>query len=324
MKYVDQRASGNFGIARFSKELGQHLSGFAKFRGTGSPFSPWDPFLLSFRLPADAEYFFSTGVSGPLLSKVPYAICIHDLIQLDLPEQFSFLKRLYFQTVTRLIARRAHVIFTVSEFSKERICHHFGISPDKVFVLGNGVAEVFSPASGAMERHRREPYFFNYSGGKPHKNVNRLIDAFLSVESRLKQRLLIAGVFPEDFRRRYESARIRFVGPLSDADLVDHIRGATAVVFPSIYEGFGLPIVEAFACGTPVLASNAASMPEVAQGHALLVDPFDTGAIAAGLLELGNATAAVHQEMSRPLPSIAKQYDWSRLGAKALQVINSY
>jgi len=294
MKYVDQRASGNFGIARFSKELGQHLSGFAKFRGAGSPFSPWDPFMLSFRLPADAEYFFSTGVSGPLLSKVPYAVCIHDLIQLDLPEQFSFLKRLYFQTVTRLIARRAHVIFTVSEFSKERICHHFGISPGKVFVLGNGVAEVFSPASSTMEGQGREPYF------------------------------LIAGVFPEDFKRRYTSPRIRFVGPLSDAELVDHIRGATAVVFPSIYEGFGLPIVEAFACGTPVLASNAASMPEVAQGHALLVDPFDTDAIAAGLLELGNAPPAVHQEMSKPLPSIARQYDWSRLGAKALQVINSY
>jgi len=322
MKYVDQRAVGNFGIARFSEELGQHLPGFGKYRGAGSPFSPWDPFMLSFRLPADAEYFFSTGVSAPLLSKVPYAVCIHDLIQLDLPEQFPFLKRLYFQTVTRLIARRAHVVFTVSEFSKERICHHFGISPNKVSVLGNGVAAVFSPAPVAKERQGGDTYFFNYSGGKPHKNVNRLIEAFLSVESRLKQHLLIAGVFPEEFKSLYVSPRVRFVGPLSDKELVDHIRGATAVVFPSIYEGFGLPIVEAFACGTPVLSSNAASMPEVAQGHALLVDPFDTGAIADGLIELGNAPAALRQEMSSALPSIAKRYDWSKLGAKALQVIN--
>jgi len=324
MRYVDQRANGNFGIARFSEELGQHLTGFAKFRGAGSPFSPWDPLLLSFRLPADAEYFFSTGVTGPLLSNVPYAICIHDLIQLDLPQQFSFFKRLYFRTVTRLIARRAHVIFTVSEFSKERICHHFGISPNKVFVLGNGVAAVFSPSTVNVERQNGEPYFFNYSGGKPHKNVDRLIEAFRSVESMLPHNLLISGVFPEDFRRHHASPRIRFVGPLSDAELVDHIRGATAVVFPSIYEGFGLPIVEAFACGTPVLTSNTASMPEVAQGHALLVDPFDTGSIAAGLVKLGNAPAAVNQEISSVLINIAKRYDWSKLGAKALQVINGY
>ena len=324
MKYVDQRATGSFGIARFSQELGQHLVDFKHYKGAGSPFTPWDPFTLSFKIPADAEYFFSTSVSGPFLSNVPYAICIHDLIQLDRPEQFSLAKRWYFRTITWLIARRAHAVFTVSEFSKGRICHHFGISPDKVFVLGNGVAEVFSPAPGGEGLQARQPYFFNYSGGKPHKNITRLVEAFLSVASQLTQQLVIAGVYSDEFRRRYESSRVRFVGALNDADLVDYIRGATAVVFPSLYEGFGLPIVEAFACGTMVLTSDAASMPEVAQGHALLIDPLDTDAIANGLLRLGKSSPLERREMSQPLPAVAKHYDWAKLGAKALQVINSY
>lgn len=323
MRYVDQRATGSFGIARFSVELGMHLAGFSKYRGPGSPFSPFDPFVLSFRLPVGTTYFLSTGVSGPVLSNVPYAICIHDLIQLDRPEQFSVLKRWYFRIVTRLVAKRARVVFTVSEFSKARICHHLAVCPNKVFVLGNGVAPVFTPAPRDWVPGVTFPYFFNYSGGKPHKNLERLIEAFLLIAPQVKQCLLIAGVFSEEFKQKNESTRIQFVGPLSDVELVDYIRGATAVVFPSIYEGFGLPIVESFACGTPVLTSNVASMPEVAMGHALLADPHDVSDIARSLLVLGNATPAERREIADSLPEIARHYDWSVLGAKALQVINS-
>lgn len=286
--YFDTRWNGNHGIGRFSTELQNRLPGVVPLRIIGPKLSPFDPLASTLALASrKAGFFLSPGFNAPLASPIPFAFTIHDLVHLRVPEESSAVRRLYYRTVVRPAARKAWRILTVSEHSRAEILAWSGLPPEKVQVVGNGVSPVFVPAAGG--RAQRQPYLLHVGRRAGHKNIGNLLRAFATSRSARGLRLVFTGE-PDTATLAAAAAagvavdRLSFAGAVSDATLVDLYQRSTALVFPSLHEGFGLPIIEAMATGTPVITSDLTSMPEVAgEGNALLVDPRDPHALAAAI-----------------------------------------
>ena len=198
-------------------------------------------------------------------------------------------------------AKKAKRIVTVSEFSKQDIVECYGIDPEKIDVAYNGVNEVFAPISEEEKSEIRarytngNPYFMFVGSLHPRKNLARLFTAFDLFKSQTPSnvKLLIVGEkrwWSEPIEQAYSSMRFKeevvFAGRLSAEDLHKVTASALASVYVSYFEGFGIPILEAFRCETPVITSNVTSMPEVADDAALLVDPFSEASIAEGMTEM--------------------------------------
>jgi glycosyltransferase involved in cell wall biosynthesis len=219
--------------------------------------------------------------------------CIHLMFPRDLPNRLAYA---YARGSIWSAARQADRVMTVSEASKRDILHFVDVPPEKVSVIYNAIDERFlRPADeAAMERVRQRwqlnhPFVLYVGNIKPHKNVERLIDAFGRARAGgLEElRLVIVGediskypALRQAVHRHRLDKQVRFLGFQPYETLASIYRLARAFVFPSLYEGFGLPPLEAMACGTPVVTSNVSSLPEVAGGAALLVDPHDPDAIA--------------------------------------------
>lgn len=288
--YFDTRWIGDHGIGRFARELDQRL-GLPHLRIGGSPASPFEPlrmlFVLLFRTHV-GEFVFSPGYNAPLFLVRPYVITIMDLNHIDRPENSNPFKRLYYRFILRRCARNAFRVLTISQFSRQRIIDWAGIAPQCVVNVGCGVNACYQP--------NVEPYNPGYSyllcvsNRKVHKNERRVMEAFAraGIDSAIK--LVFTGYADDAIQklcRHYDvENRIVFTGRVSEADLPGLYRGAIALVFPSLYEGFGLPAIEAMACGTPVLTSNTTSLPEVSGDAALLVDPLSIKEIAEGIERL--------------------------------------
>ena len=289
MRIFDTRWVGAHGIGRFAAEVHARIGGFEPIGIGGSPSAPLDPLRLWRYLRHESpELFFSPGYNAPLRVTCPFAFCIHDLAHLYVKEYASLARRAYYETIVRGAIRHAAVVFTVSEYSRTGICEWAGISPDRVLNVGNGVSEVFRPDGAAQVRRR--PYFLHVGNCRPHKNIGRVLEAFARSGMPGDVDLVCTGGASAQVRARIRALglddAVSFEGQLSDDGLAKLYRGALALVFVSSYEGFGLPIVEAMACGTPVLTSAAAAMPETAAGAALLADPLDVDAIQEGMLRL--------------------------------------
>ena len=222
--------------------------------------------------------------------------CIHLMFPQYLPNRFAFD---YARTSIRGAAKRATRVLTVSESSKRDILKYVDTQPEKIDVIYNAYDERFAidPAEEDVvrvrERYQLQDEFVLYAGNvKPHKNLERLIDAFQIVRKRGLDHLKL--VLIGDDISKYTALRravhrhqlhkyVRFLGYLPEETLAVMYRLAAVFVFPSLYEGFGLPPLEAMASGTPVVTSNVSSLPEVAGDAAVLVDPYDPAAIADGI-----------------------------------------
>jgi glycosyltransferase involved in cell wall biosynthesis len=233
----------------------------------------------------------------PPATRCRAVVTIHDCIHLMFPQSLpNRLAYVYARSSIWMAARRADRVMTVSEASKRDILHFVDIPPDKISVIHNAIDERFlRPTDEAQMDRVRQRYQLNdpfalYVGNiKPHKNVERLIDAFGRARAGGLEdlRLVIVGEdvskYPglrQAVHRHRLDKFVRFLGFQPHETLSSFYRLARVFVFPSLYEGFGLPPLEAMACGTPVVTSNVSSLPEVAGGAALLVDPHDSDAIA--------------------------------------------
>lgn len=208
-------------------------------------------------------------------------------------------KRLIMNRYDRLIRRKqADAIITVSGNSKKEICEYYQIDPDRVHVVHNGVDEIFkkmaeTDLNNALGRlNISKPYVFCAGALQERKNMVRLVKAFAKLSRQVDEiQLLFAGKptwkFENVQRAIIESRieqKVRFLGHVSQPDLIALYSGALMFAFPSLYEGFGLPILEAMACGCPVVTSRTTSMPEIAGDAAILVDPLSVDEIAAGMM----------------------------------------
>lgn len=238
-----------------------------------------------------AALLFCPANTGPGFTLGPRAVLVHDLIPLEL-DPHSAATRDWLRKVGRAV-RRAAAVFTASEYSKGCLVDHFSLSPRRVTVLkwATDLARESDPARVLAAKGRYglapdERYAFGFAAADPRKNTRRLLEAFASVPGTV--RLLLVGVQGpalDEFRRQADP-RVILHGFAEAADLPPLLTGAEVLCFPSRSEGFGLPILDGFACGTPVLAGDRTSLPEVAGDAALLVNPDSTEAIRDGLTRL--------------------------------------
>ncbi len=238
-----------------------------------------------------------TTFRGPLRSPVPFTVTLHDLALVRHPELFPRWHRVSGRAGLGRVARAADRVLAVSEFTKREAVELLGLPEQRVTVIGNAVEPVFSPDGPAA----KGDYVLAVGTLEPRKNLRRVAEAAAraGVELRVVGAPGWGGI---------ETAG--WVGEVSDDALAALYRGARALVLPSLYEGFGIPVLEAMACGTPVVTSAGGATEEVAGGAAVLVDPLDVDAIATGIEE----AAARHQEL-RALGLVrAKDYSWRAVG----------
>ena len=232
---------------------------------------------------------------SPLVTTVPAVITVHDLSFLRFPERFRPANRLYLSTLTRLSCRRARRVIAVSQATADEVVRLLDVPVDRVDVVPHGVEHTrfrLLP-SALVEAFRREkglPERFVLFVGtlEPRKNLITLVEAFARMQAvRDKVRLVIAGgkgwYYQEIFKRVEElglGKAVYWVGFVPGAELPLWYNAATVFVYPSLYEGFGMPLLEAMACGTPVIASATSSLPEVVGDAGLLVTPHDVTGLA--------------------------------------------
>lgn len=312
MIIFDTRWIGNNGIGRFSKEIYDRLY-LNKCDLVGNPVSPLDPFKLSliYKNIDRNTLFLSPGYNGPLFSDISYILTIHDINHIDRKENSNFLKKIYYRTILFKLVRNAKLVFTVSEFSKKRILDYFHVDKKKVIVIGNGVSEEFSAIGNKF--CIGNPYILCVSNRKKHKNEEGLLSAFSRSSIPKYVKLIFTGNETEELKELVTKLnlidRVIFIGKVSNPQLADLYRGATFTVFPSFYEGFGLPIVESFACGTPVITSNVTSMPEIAKDGAILINPNSIEEITNSIDLLFN-DVDLQKALSQRGVEIAKEYTW--------------
>jgi glycosyltransferase involved in cell wall biosynthesis len=249
---------------------------------------------------------------------VPQVTTIHDVIYKRYPETHFGLLATGLAALVPIAVRRSRRLLTPSEATKSDLVELFGVSPDSIDVTyeGPGMSQQPNPVGDAELRSRFDlgaaPIVLTVSAKRPHKNLGRLLDAFARVDSEPAPVLLVPGYETpyEDELRRRAGERIRFAGWVDDATLDGLYRAATCVVVPSLAEGFGLPVLEAMARGTPVACSNTGSLPEVAGEAALQFDPLDTEAIAGGIDQL-LTDAALRERLSQAGLARAGRFTWA-------------
>lgn len=260
---------------------------------------------------------------GPLLAPCPFVTTLHDLSFIRLPHLFRPANRLYLTVMTRLSARRARRLIAVSEHTASEAARLLGIPRDKVDVVYHGVDSEFRPLPGpevaAFRERRGLPRRFVLFVGtlEPRKNLTRLIEAFGRVTDGRTKLVLVGGkgwlcegVFAKVEELDLGGA-VMFPGYVRSEELPFWYNAAMALAYPSLYEGFGMPVTEAQACGTPVLTSSTSSLPEAAGDAAALVDPHDVDAIASGLNQiLGDE--ALRQSLSERGLVHAQAFKWPR------------
>jgi len=287
-------------------------------------------------LRAHVDVFHAPHYVVSPLTRGPFVVTIHDCIHLRFPQYLpNRAAPLYAQAFMTMAARRARRVLTVSQASKDDILHYLGVPASKVEVIHNAIDERLAETPSEADITRvRERFlltspFVLYAGNiKPHKNVERLIEAF----SLLRQRgvdgvkLLIIG----DEISKYPNLRrlvhrfqlhqhVRFLGFVPDATLAVLYRLASVFVFPSLYEGFGLPPLEAMAAGAPVITSNVSSLPEVVGDAAILIDPLDAGAIAQAMQRVLR-DPALRADLIRRGHARVTQFSWERSVARTREV----
>ena len=266
-------------------------------------------------LPGDATLVWTPHYNIPLAWTGPLAVTVHDVAHLALP-QSSVARSLYARMLFAAVRRRAAVVLCDSEFTRQEFQRHAG-TPRRAIVCHLGVDERWFelPESEAPVT----PYFLFVGNVKPHKNLGRLVEAFTRVAPRIPHRLLIAGR-REGMRtvdRRVVdlaaslSDRIEFTGYVSPDQLDLLIAGCDALVLPSLYEGFGLPPLEALACGRLVLAARAGSLPEVCGPEAMYFDPENLDDIARALEQGARRGADSPDDMQRRR-DWARRFTWER------------
>jgi glycosyltransferase involved in cell wall biosynthesis len=262
----------------------------------------------------------------PPLVRCRSVVTIHDCIHLMFPQYLpNRLALAYARASIAMASKRATRVLTVSESSKRDILRFVDVPADKIDVIYNAFDERFGVEPRDEDVHRvRERYqlhdpFVLYVGNvKPHKNLGRLIDAFHLVHTRGLDHLKL--VLIGDDISKYAALRravhhhqlhkyVRLIGYLPEDTLAVMYRLASVFVFPSLYEGFGLPPLEAMASGTPVVTSNVSSLPEVVGNGALLVDPYDPSAIADGMYAV-LTDEALRRDLTQRGLARAKQFSW--------------
>jgi glycosyltransferase involved in cell wall biosynthesis len=276
-----------------------------------------------------ADVFLSPDGYCSLATRVPQCLVIHDLAFLHYP---SFNKRIHVIYNKRYMPKfinKAAVIATVSDFSKNDILTHYPQAAGKIKIVYSAARELFQPSDSQEKSRIKNKYtegkeFFLYSGAiHPRKNMVQLLKAFSIFKKRQQSnmKLVLAGRLAwksESFTSKLESFKYRddvvMTGYLEEKELASVIAAAYGMIYPSLWEGFGVPVLESMLCGTPVITSSKSSMEEIAGGAALLADPKDPADIAAQMMHLYK-DESMRKELIQKGFENAKRYSWDKTAA---------
>ena len=241
----------------------------------------------------------STGSEGTLLPLVPQVVTVHDIIPLLFPSLHPHSSELiFFRHFLPRILRHSRAIITVSQYTKRSIINFYNLPDEKIHVIYEGYdRELFHPCQDtlAVTKTYGLEHYIQYAGSiLPHKNVAKLVQAFRLIASKIPHQLVLQGRRDSEYATQLETlineldleGRVAFLGYVPRSHLPYLYSGASVFVTVSLSEGFGLPPLEAMACGTPVVASNTSSLPEVVGDAGILVDPNNTEQIAQALLKI--------------------------------------
>jgi glycosyltransferase involved in cell wall biosynthesis len=325
--YVSSAAAEQFVPARFSTR-----------RVSPNPFLRLG-YDLALKVAHDRPDLLHVQYTAPVGARVPIVVSVHDVSFLEHPEYFAAGRAWQLRhTVSRTVKRAARIL-TGSEFSRLCILKAYGeLEEEKVVVVPNAAASNFRPISRETAAHAvRErfsvaaPFVLTVGDLQPRKNQIGLIRAFarlVRAHPHLKHNLVLAGKATW-FSDRISTAaresgiadRIQFCGFVSDDDLLHLYNACDLFVFPSFYEGFGLPVLEAMACGRAVVSSNASALPEVVDGAAILFDPYDTDEIVRALADL-LLDAELRARMERLGLQRAAHFSWQKTAERTLEVFH--
>lgn len=286
---------------------------------------------------AGVDVLFNPANVAPLLSPVPSVVTIHDLAFLLFPQFFSRSFAAYYRSLVPRIARRAAAIITVSQSTREDLESRLGIPSHKIHVIPNGVSRSFRRRITKKEKEEVRSryglpakYFLSISSLEPRKNLKGILTAYrlLPEEVTREQGLVLVGagnrIFsdPElaDDLARMKPGSVHTPGYIPNEELPVFYRMATALVFPSFYEGFGLPLLEGMASATPVIASNISSLPEVAGHAAVLIDPGNVEELAAAM-ELVATDSGTRNLLVERGKKRAAGFTWEKTAAQTLEVL---
>jgi glycosyltransferase involved in cell wall biosynthesis len=278
----------------------------------------------------NADVLWSPQYNVPMLRRGKLVVTIHDLCQLAHPETLgSNLQRFYARMLISRAVRQADAILCVSEFTRDELRKYLGADPSRITVTYPGRGLISPAGLSRPAKTGERPYILAVGNVKPHKNLSRLLAAFELAQQQVSHDLVLVGkrdgfLNPDNLEidpRNIEDGRVRFTGKISDEELMDYYRGADALVLPSIYEGFGFPLVEAMAQGCPVACSNAASLPEVAGDAALLFDPFNIHQIAESMIAIVTNSSLRKHLIEKGLARAAR-YSAKKCGQQTAEVIN--
>lgn len=297
----------------------------------------WEQLAMPFAINKGSfDVFHSPDHTLPLLPvKAKKIITVHDLSFYKHPETFPLMKRTYKKLVTPGSLRRADAVIADSASTKKDIIGIFGTPADKISVVHIGVGEEFKKTddAGALSRLRHErgldrPFILFVGTLEKRKNIEGLIDAYIIAvrEHKISRDLAVVGkkgwlyegIFKK-VRQQGLEAKIKFIFDARQEELPLIYNLADLFVYPSLYEGFGLPVLEAMACGTPVITSDVSSLPEVAGDAAILVDPKDAFALAANIAKVLE-DPSLRSAMSQKGLARAKQFGWDKCARETLEV----
>lgn len=311
------------GQGRVAAELNRRLgldtiapsAGFA----SGAKGHIWEQSVLPIRM--RGRPLWSPSTSAPIGYR-NQIVTVHDIGFVDAPQFFAPRFAAVYDFIVGRVAKTARHLVTVSEFSRQRLIAHYGVAQERVSAIHPGISDAFTPRPQSeideiLDRHglAAVPYLIAFLGNDPRKNTGAVLAAWASLAGKRRGTRLVlfgrasnASVFGASGDKAGGADVVR-VGGVPDAELACLFGGSRGLVFPSLYEGFGLPVVEAAASGAPVLTSNLTSLPEVAPYGAMLVDPTNIGMIAEGMAALLAATPDTI-ERARAADAIRQRFSW--------------
>ncbi len=270
---------------------------------------------------------FSPIPEAPLFSYCSYIVTVHDLIPLRFPQYFSISQRIYCSYYAAAVTQQSKHIICNSLTTSQDLTRILGVNEDKITPIPLG----YDSKSFCYLDLPKQNYFLYLGRHNPHKNPHRLIAAFAALPNNSNYELWLAG--PSD--RRYTPTlqaqaeelgithQVKFLEYVPYSELPKIINSAIALVFPSLWEGFGLPVLEAMACGTPVITSNISSLPEVAGDAAILINPYNTGEITAAMQAVAD-DSNLRSRLSIQGIARANQFSWEKTGQATAEVLSRY
>jgi glycosyltransferase involved in cell wall biosynthesis len=321
------------GVERYTHEISTRLTpariiqprnGIGQITG-----NLWEQFILPAQIQQN-EILWSPANAGPWTIR-NQVLTIHDASVFDYPQWFKLSFAAWTRLSWKILVKRVKAIITVSNFSRERLMFHLKIPNGKIHVVHNGVSKPFEvqtkkSINDVLEKHRIDsPYFLFVGTHEPRKNLRVLYHAW-NQKKIGSHKLIVAGikgiVFAESISYSGTPDNTKWLGYISDIDLPALYAGATAIIVPSLYEGFGLTALEAMACGAPVITSNTTAFPETVGDAALFFNPQESNSLVDAMQEIIENKTLANSLHERGLQRAA-QFTWDESAHKTQTIIES-